>query len=140
MYRFFRYWFFQIQVFQIQVFQIQVFQIIDTCFLVSGFSVTGLCFICLFYFLFVLFLFIYIYIYIYLFIVSCFFSVPFIGFPITFQNAKKNWREFPLGSPSPCGRAGLAPCRQCTFSCVFWLASLSLNSKTQNPNFSKIFP
>ena len=48
---------------------------------------------------------------------AVFFSVPFIGFPITAQNAPpKKWREFPLGAPSPCGKTGLAPCRQCTFS------------------------
>ena len=28
----------------------------------------------------------------------------------------KKSREFPLGGPSPCGKTGLAPCRQCTFS------------------------
>ena len=32
------------------------------------------------------------------------FSVRFIGFPITSQNAKKKSREFPLGGPSPCGK------------------------------------
>ena len=32
--------------------------------------------------------------------------------------AEKNSREFPLGGPSPCGKTGLAPCRQSTcFSC-----------------------
>ena len=39
------------------------------------------------------------------------------GFPITSQNAsQKKLREFPLGGPSPCGKTGLAPCRQCTSS------------------------
>lgn len=44
------------------------------------------------------------------------FSVLFIGFPITSRAKTKNWRGFPLGGPSPCGKAGLAPCRLCTFS------------------------
>ena len=36
---------------------------------------------------------------------ALFFSVRFIGFPITSQNAKKEKsREFPLGGPSPCGK------------------------------------
>ena len=34
-----------------------------------------------------------------------FFSVPFIGFPITSQNApQKKSQEFPLGGSSPCGQ------------------------------------
>ena len=58
--------------------------------------------------------------------------------------AEKISREFPLGGPSPCGKAGLAPCRQCTVS--FFLAvslflfSLNLfahvsKSKPQNPRY-----
>ena len=44
------------------------------------------------------------------------FSVLFIGLPITSQNAQKKSPEFPLGGRSPCGKTGLAPCRQCIFS------------------------
>ena len=32
---------------------------------------------------------------------------------------KKKSREFPLGGPSTCGKTGLAPCRQSTFSSCF---------------------
>ena len=39
--------------------------------------------------------------------------MPFIGHPKT---PPKKSREFPLGDPSPCGKTGLASCRQCTFS------------------------
>ena len=34
---------------------------------------------------------------------------------------KKKSREFPLGGPSPCGKTGLAPCRQCTLSLFFFI-------------------
>ena len=33
--------------------------------------------------------------------------------------AEKKSREFPLEGPSPCGKTGLAPCRQSTFSSCF---------------------
>ena len=79
-------------------------------------------------------------------------SMPFIGFPITSQNApKQKSREFPLGGPSPCGKTGLTPCRQCTFCFLgcfsfflicFFFANLQIQtpkskiqkSKLQNPN------
>ena len=57
-------------------------------------------------------------------------SMPFIGFPITSQNApKKKLREFPLRGPSPCGKTGLAPCRQCPFFLFFLFFFL-----TKSPN------
>ena len=37
------------------------------------------------------------------------------------KRAEKNSREFPLGGPSPCGKTGIAPCRQCTFSLFFFI-------------------
>ena len=57
----------------------------------------------------------------YFFVLSLF-SVPFIGFPITSQNAKKEIARV-LGAPSPCGETGLAPCRQCTFF-SFWISHI----------------
>ena len=66
--------------------------------------------------------------------------MPFIGFPITSQNApKKKLREFPLRGPSPCGKTGLTPCRQCTFCFLgcfsfFLICFLQISkSKPQNP-------
>ena len=77
--------------------------------------------------------------------------MPFIGFPITSQNVKKKSREFPLGGPSPCGKTGLAPCRQSTFSSFlvfsffffshlffFWVDQIS-KFKPKNPRY-KIRP
>ena len=32
---------------------------------------------------------------------------------------EKNSREFPIGGPSTCGKTGLAPCKQSTFSSCF---------------------
>ena len=50
-------------------------------------------------------------------IVFC--AVHWISHHVVPKRQKKS-REFPLGGPSPCGKTGLAPCRQCTFpSCLF---------------------
>ena len=62
--------------------------------------------------------------------------MPFIGFPITSQNApKKKSREFPVGGPSPFGKTGLAPCRQCPsffFFLCFFLIFFWPNLQMQN--------
>ena len=98
----------------------------ETGFSDTGFSVTS-------FFVYFIFCFSFFYLLlIYMFLVF-FCAVHWISHHVP-KRTKKNWREFPLGGPSPCGKAGLAPCRRCTFSCVFWLPSLNLNSKTQNPN------
>ncbi len=58
---------------------------------------------------------------------SCFFlffSVPFIGFPITSQNAKKKLARVPPRRPFPYGKAALAPCRECIFSSSFYFFCL----------------
>ena len=70
---------------------------------------------------------------------SCFFSVPFIGFPITSQNVNKKSQEFPLGGHSRCSKTGLAPCRQCSFSsfCFFSHVFFWPNLQIQTPK-SKI--
>ena len=50
----------------------------------------------------------------------------------------KNWGEFPLGGPSPCGKAGLAPCRQCMFSSfsqVLWIHSFKRKYNIQCRKF-----
>ena len=39
-----------------------------------------------------------------------------LDFPSHPKTPPKKSREFPLGDPSPCGKTGLASCRQCTFS------------------------
>ena len=39
-----------------------------------------------------------------------------LDFPSHPKTPPKKSREFPLGGPSPCGKTGLASCRQCTFS------------------------
>ena len=43
-----------------------------------------------------------------------FFAVHWISHHV--PKRQQNSREFPLRGPSPCGKTGLAPCRQCTYS------------------------
>ena len=66
-----------------------------------------------------------------------FFLCRSLDFPSRPKTPKKKSREFPLGGPSPCGKTGLAPCRQCTCSSLlvvpFFFSSVFL-TKSPNPN------